>query len=67
MCTAPIRSMGGRLDVNDLNWETRKYENWNAYGQSKLCNVLFARHLAKRWVCHDGPCNGPGSVPHAGV
>ncbi|GFR40056.1 hypothetical protein Agub_g594, partial [Astrephomene gubernaculifera] len=42
----------GGLEVDDLNWEARakagKYGPWIAYGQSKLCNVLFARELAKR-------------------
>ena len=38
-------SEGVRLD--DLSAE-KGYNNWQAYGQSKLCNLLFARHLAKR-------------------
>ncbi|KAG2436190.1 hypothetical protein HXX76_006502 [Chlamydomonas incerta] len=40
------------LDADDLNWERRtaagKYGMWAAYGQSKLCNVLFAVQLADR-------------------
>jgi WW domain-containing oxidoreductase len=28
----------------------RRYDPWRAYGQSKLCNLLFAKELAQRWV-----------------
>ena len=35
----------GRIDVADLNYEHRKYQNWSAYGQSKLANLLFAAEL----------------------
>ena len=35
-------------DVTDLKWTRRSYSAWPAYGQSKLCNVLYAKGLAKR-------------------
>lgn len=38
----------GSIDLDDLNWETRRYWSWPAYGQAKLANVLFARELAAR-------------------
>jgi len=38
------------LDLADLNWHTRKYSKWAAYGQSKLANLLFVRELAARGV-----------------
>ena len=38
----------GRVDLDDLNWETRPYNRMHAYEQSKLANVLFTRELAKR-------------------
>ena len=38
----------GKIVVEDLNYENRWYNNWSAYGQSKLANVLFASELAKR-------------------
>lgn len=38
----------GRLDLQDLGFETRKYSSWGSYGQSKLANVLFASELARR-------------------
>jgi NAD(P)-dependent dehydrogenase (short-subunit alcohol dehydrogenase family) len=38
----------GKVDVDDLNWETRDYERWRAYGQSKLANLLFTIELERR-------------------
>ena len=36
------------LDLDDLHFKKRKYTPWKAYGQSKLCNVLYAKELARR-------------------
>jgi NAD(P)-dependent dehydrogenase (short-subunit alcohol dehydrogenase family) len=36
------------LDLDDLNWETRRYQRWQAYGQSKLSNLLFTAELQRR-------------------
>ena len=38
----------GRIDLDDLNWERRRYQPWRAYGQSKLANLLFMRELDRR-------------------
>jgi NAD(P)-dependent dehydrogenase (short-subunit alcohol dehydrogenase family) len=38
------------LDLADLNWHTRKYSKFAAYGQSKLANLLFVRELATRGI-----------------
>jgi NAD(P)-dependent dehydrogenase (short-subunit alcohol dehydrogenase family) len=38
----------GRIDLDDLNWERRRYRRWGAYGQSKLANLLYARELSRR-------------------
>jgi NAD(P)-dependent dehydrogenase (short-subunit alcohol dehydrogenase family) len=38
----------GRIDLDDLNWERRRYDRWRAYGQSKLANLLFTFELARR-------------------
>lgn len=38
----------GKIDVDDLHFENRKYDGWEAYAQSKLANLLHARELAKR-------------------
>ena len=39
-----------RIDLADLNWHTRKYSKWAAYGQSKLANLLFVHELAARGI-----------------
>ena len=36
-----------RVDFDDLQGQ-RKYFGWGAYGQSKLCNLLFTYELARR-------------------
>ena len=38
----------GAIDLEDLNYETRKYGAWAAYGQSKLANILFVKELVRR-------------------
>ncbi len=38
----------GRIDFDDLHFERRPYDGWTAYAQSKLANLLHAKHLAKR-------------------
>jgi len=37
-----------KMDFDDLNWKKREYNAFEAYGQSKLANVLFAKELARR-------------------
>jgi NAD(P)-dependent dehydrogenase (short-subunit alcohol dehydrogenase family) len=45
--SSPAHRMGG-LDLDDLNWEKRRYQRWRAYGQSKLSNLLFTLELQRR-------------------
>jgi NAD(P)-dependent dehydrogenase (short-subunit alcohol dehydrogenase family) len=44
------KAMGrdGDVKVDDLFYERRKYDGWEAYAQSKLANLLHAKGLAKR-------------------
>lgn len=38
----------GHVDLEDINFENRKYHPWTSYAQSKLANVLHSKELAKR-------------------
>jgi NAD(P)-dependent dehydrogenase (short-subunit alcohol dehydrogenase family) len=38
----------GSIDLQDLNWEERRYRRMRAYGASKLANLLFAYELQRR-------------------
>ena len=38
----------GYISLNDLNWKSRPYSAWLAYGQSKLANLLFTSELQRR-------------------
>ncbi|MDA8060870.1 MAG: oxidoreductase [Actinomycetota bacterium] len=39
---------GGRIDLDDLNWDRRRYRAWRAYAQSKLANLLFVWELQRK-------------------
>lgn len=66
----------GHLDLDDLQWERRRYSGFGAYGQSKLANLLFTLELDQRlrssgrralavhpgWVRSDLGLNQHGSV-----
>ncbi|BDB44698.1 MULTISPECIES: oxidoreductase [Mycobacterium] len=38
----------GRINLDDLNWQHRRYSPWLAYSQSKLANLLFTSELQRR-------------------
>src|SRR5258705_2219578 len=38
----------GFISLKDLNWKSRPYSAWVAYGQSKLANLLFTKELQRR-------------------
>lgn len=54
----------GRVVLDDLNFEKRRYDPSQAYGQSKLANMLFGQELHRRLraagsniksvICHPG-------------
>jgi NAD(P)-dependent dehydrogenase (short-subunit alcohol dehydrogenase family) len=38
----------GKMQLDDLNWERRRYDRWRVYGQTKLSNLLFTKELQRR-------------------
>jgi NAD(P)-dependent dehydrogenase (short-subunit alcohol dehydrogenase family) len=54
----------GSVDLDDLDWERRRWVSLRVYGTTKLENILFARELAKRWAGDDitAMCFHPGVV-----
>jgi NAD(P)-dependent dehydrogenase (short-subunit alcohol dehydrogenase family) len=64
-----VSSMGhrpGRVDLDDLMYERRRYSRWGAYFQSKLANLLFTRELDRRLRQAEngviGLCSHPGTA-----
>lgn len=54
----------GEMDFADLNWE-ESYSKWDAYGRSKLANVLFAYELQRR-LDHTGEDGVTSHACHPG-
>ena len=36
------------IDFDDIDWKSRRYNRWQAYGDSKLANLLFTFELERR-------------------
>jgi len=53
----------GRINLNDLNWERRRYSRWPAYAQSKLANLLFIFELSRRLTAADSPLRATAAHP----
>lgn len=47
-----IAALNGKIHINDLNYERRPYNKWEAYAQSKLANQLFTQMLAFKLKAH---------------
>jgi len=47
--TASNAHRGAQLDFHDLQ-SAHGYRGFSVYGRSKLCNILYARELARRWA-----------------
>jgi NAD(P)-dependent dehydrogenase (short-subunit alcohol dehydrogenase family) len=53
----------GRISLDDLNWKTRRYRPWLAYGQSKLANLLFTSELQRRLDAARSPLRAVAAHP----
>jgi NAD(P)-dependent dehydrogenase (short-subunit alcohol dehydrogenase family) len=53
----------GSISLRDLNWTSRPYSAWLAYGQSKLANLLFTRELQRRFEGAGSPLRAVASHP----
>jgi NAD(P)-dependent dehydrogenase (short-subunit alcohol dehydrogenase family) len=43
-----VRHVDAKLDLNNLSLPSEKYDKWLAYGNSKLCAILFTKELQRR-------------------
>lgn len=53
----------GSISFDDLNWQTRRYSPWLAYGQSKLANLLFTSELQRRLGAAGSPLRAVAAHP----
>jgi NAD(P)-dependent dehydrogenase (short-subunit alcohol dehydrogenase family) len=54
---------GVRLQIHDLLWTKRAWSGMSAYAESKLCDVLIAFAVARRWSNVKSNALEPGWVP----
>jgi len=50
---ASLAHRSGRVDPADLSFDRRRFSPWDAYGQSKLANLLFIAELQRRALLAD--------------
>jgi NAD(P)-dependent dehydrogenase (short-subunit alcohol dehydrogenase family) len=53
----------GRVDLDDPNWDRKRYRRWVAYGQSKLANLMFTYELARRLTAAGSPVTSQAAHP----
>jgi NAD(P)-dependent dehydrogenase (short-subunit alcohol dehydrogenase family) len=53
----------GYISLKDLNWKSRPYFAWPAYGQSKLANLLFTSELQRRLEAAGSPLKALAAHP----
>jgi NAD(P)-dependent dehydrogenase (short-subunit alcohol dehydrogenase family) len=53
----------GYISLKDLNWKSRPYFAWPAYGQSKLANLLFTSELQRRLAAAGSPLKAHAAHP----
>src|SRR5882757_2173003 len=53
----------GKISIKDLNWKSRPYSAWLAYGQAKLANLLFTKELQRRLDAAGSPVKAHAAHP----
>src|SRR6202022_3065947 len=53
----------GYISLKDLNWKSRPYSAWLAYGQAKLANLLFTSELQRRLADAGSPLRAVAAHP----
>jgi NAD(P)-dependent dehydrogenase (short-subunit alcohol dehydrogenase family) len=54
---------GGRADLDDPQWTSRRWNGSRAYSESKLYDLMLARAVARRWPGTRSNAVDPGWVP----
>ena len=60
--TSGLHRSGG-ADLSDLQWRQRRWSGMQAYSESKLCDVVLAFAVARRWPDVFSNAVEPGWVP----
>ena len=60
--SSPLHARG-HVDVDDLNWERRRYNASRAYADSKQANVLFTLELQRRLTAGRSPVRALSAHP----
>ncbi|MGI0028103.1 MAG: SDR family oxidoreductase [Nitrososphaera sp.] len=62
--TSSVAHEGAHVDLDDIQFERKRYNGIKAYGQSKLANILFTKELASRLAGSGvtANCFHPGGV-----
>jgi NAD(P)-dependent dehydrogenase (short-subunit alcohol dehydrogenase family) len=60
-----VGHINGNIDFDDIHFQRRPYDPWQAYGPSKTANVLFAVEASTRWAADGIAANAlnPGRIP----
>ncbi|MET9490662.1 SDR family NAD(P)-dependent oxidoreductase [Nocardia sp. NPDC006630] len=60
-----VGHLNGQIVFDDIHFQRRPYDPWEAYGQSKTANILFAVEAAQRWADDGITVNAlnPGRIP----
>lgn len=64
VAVSSVGHINGDVDFDDIHFQHRPYDPWQAYSQSKAANILFAVEAAKRWSADGITANAlnPGRI-----